>query len=296
MADYETKFPLKVLDGITQLDKIEKKLDAIIQHLGIELEDTSREAVANSKELADVNSAKCLKDEFIYMVKNYLQSKERDSDPICIKVLYPWSFDALSTNLGPNANNKVTLCADEKGDHFIAYLWYRNGIPLDISIKRFPLISDDKGVRANIYLCNFVDNFAEALINRKIEVPDLCSFDVTKCRSISEDFDEWLLSLCIVGEAVNVEVRILKKIDLAVNGDFVGSLNAVGSADLIGVTITRNSDDTADFGFDGVTKVIGVNFNELRRFLYHCILMDEIEIPCFTEWRKNKYNQPTIQE
>lgn len=292
MADYETKFPLKILDGITQLDKIEKKLDAIIQHLGIKLENTSREEVANNKELADVHVAKWQKDEFLSIVLNYLKTKERDHSNICIKVLYPWSFDVLSTNLGPNANNKVTLCADEKGDHFNAYLVYRNGVS-EISIKRFPLLSDDTGIIAKIYQYNFTDSLADAIIDRKIEISDIGSFDVTKCRSISEDFEKWWYRLCIIGETVHMTVRILKKIDLAVNGDFVASLNAVGSDDLFGVTITRNSDDTADFGFDGVTKVVGVNFNKLGKFLYHCILMDEIEIPCFTEWRNGKYSIPS---
>ena len=295
MADYETKFPLEVLDGITQLDKIEKKLDAIIQHLGIELEDTSREAVANNKELADFHGAQCRKNEFIYKVRDYLQRKEREHDNICIKVMRPWSFDVRSTNLGPNVNDKVTLLGDQRGDHFNANIVYRNGFLHEISIRRFPLLSDDTGVIANIFACNFVENFADAIINRKIEVQDLGYSDLAKkSRSMSEDFDEWWFSMCRVGETVHGEVRILKKIDLAANGEFVGSLNAVGSADLIGVTIIRNSDDTADFGFDGVTKVTGVNFNKLGRFLYHCILMDEIEISCFTEWKRFKYNGPAI--
>lgn len=297
MADYETKFPLKVLDGITQLDKIERKLDAIIQHLGIEVEDTSREAVANRKELADVNCARCQKDELVYLVSSYLKRKEREHDPICIKILYPWSFDVRSTNLGHEVNGKVTLFSDEKGDHFNARLVYRNGIPSEIFINRFPLRSDDKGVIADIAYCNFIASFADAIINRKIEVSDICSLDtIAKCRSISEDFDEWWCRLCVIGSAAHWTVRILKKIDLAVNGEFVGSLNAVGSADMIEATITRNSDDTADFDFAGLTNVVGVNFNQLGRFLYHCILMDEIEIPSFTEWKKGKYNLLTIQE
>lgn len=294
MADYEAKFPLEVLDGITQLDKIEKKLDAIIQHLGIELDDTSREAVANKKELADFHGAQCRKNEFIYNVREYLQRKERDHDNICIKVLRPWSFDVRSTNL-PNVSNKVTLCGDQKGNHFNANIVYKNGFLYEISIKRFPLLSDDTGVIANIYQCNFVESFTDAIINCKIEVRDLGYSDLAKKgRSISEDFDEWWFSMCLVGETVSGEVRILKKIDLAVNGKFVGSLNPVGSADLIGITMTRNSEDTADFGFDGLTKVTGVNFNKLGRFLYHCILMNEIEIPSFTEWRRFKYNGPAI--
>ena len=126
MADYETNFPLKVLDGITQLDKIEKKLDAIIQHLGIELEDTSREAVGNNKELADFHCARCKKNEFLVMVRDYLKTKERNHDSIRIKVLNPWSFDVRSTNLSHVANDKVTLCADEKGDHFDARIELRN--------------------------------------------------------------------------------------------------------------------------------------------------------------------------
>ena len=297
MADYETNFPLKVLDGITQLDKIEKKLDAIIQHLGIELDDTSREAVANNKELADFHCARCKKNEFLVMVRDYLKTKERNHDSIRIKVLNPWSFDVRSTNLSHVANDKVTLCADEKGDHFDARIEFRNGMPSEISIKRFPLLSYDKGVIADIAHCNFTDSFAVAIIDRKIEVPDLGYSDLAKkCRSMSEDFYEWWHGSCIVGDTVQGEVRILKKIDLAVNGDFVGSLNVVGSADLIGVTMTRHSEDTADFGFDGLTKVTGVNFNKLGIFLYHCILMDEIEIPCFTEWRKCKYDGSAIPE
>ena len=298
MADYETNFPLKVLDGITQLDKIEKKLDAIIQHLGIELEDTSREAVANNKELADFHEARCVKNEFLLMVQNYLKTKERDHDDICIKVLNPWSFDVRSTNLGPGSNNQVTLWSDEKGDHFKAKIAFRNGMPSEISIRRFPLLSDDKGVVADIAFCNFINSFADAIINHRIEISDeiLSRDNITKCRSISEDFDEWWFGMCLVGETVHGEVRILKKIDLAVNGEFVCSLNAVGSADLIGITITRHDADTADFTFDGLAQVIGVNFNKLGRFLYHCILMDEIEIPCFTEWRKCKYNGPAIPE
>ena len=292
----ETNFPLKVLDGITQLDKIEKKLDAIIQHLGIEVEDTSREAVANNKELADFHGARCQKNEFLVTVRDYLQRKERDHEPIRIKVLQSWSFDVKSTNLGRAVDNKVMLWADEKGDHFNASIGYKNGFLYEIYIKRFPLLSDDTGVIANIYQCNFVNSFADAIINHKIEIPDIGSFDVKKCRSISEDFDEWWNGLCLVGDTTHGAVRILKKIDLAVNGDYVGSLNAVGSADLIGVTITRYDGDAADFGFDGLTKVTGVNFNKLGRFLYHCILMDEIEIPCFTEWRKCKYNGPAIPE
>ena len=292
----KSDFPLKVLDGTTQLDIIEKKLDAIIKHLAIDFQDTSREAVANNKELADFHDARCQKNEFLAGVRSYLKTKERERDNICIKILHPWSFDVRSTNLGHNVINKVTLCDDEKGNHFNARIEFRNGMPSEISIKRFPLLSDDKGVIADIADCNFISSFADAIINRKIEVSDIWQFDVTKCRSISEDFDEWLDGLCVVGETVQETVRILKKIDLAVNGGFVGSLNAVGADDLIGVTITRNSDDTADFGFDGLTKVGGVNFNKLGRFLYHCILMDEIEIPCFTEWRKCKYNRPAIQE
>jgi len=296
MADHETEFPLKVIDGITQLDKIEKKLDAILQHLGIELEDTSREATANNKELADINGARCKKIEFLAMVRDYLKTKESEHDRIRIKVLNPWSFDVRSTNLGPHSNTNVTLWSDEKGDQFDARLEFRNGMPSEIFIKRFPLLSDDKGVIADIAFCNFIDSFADAIINRKIEISDIGSFDVAKCRSMSEDFDEWWFGMCLVGKTVHGSVRILKKIDLAVNGDFVGSLSAVGSADLIGITITRNSDDTADFGFDCLIQANGVNFNELGRFLYHCILMDEIEIPNFTEWRKGKYNGPAIPE
>lgn len=296
MADYEAKFPLDVLDGITQLDKIEKKLDANIQHLGIELEDTSREAVASNKELADFHGARCQKNEFLVMVRDYLKTKERDHDNIRIKVLQPWSFDVRSINLEYKDNGKVMLWTDDKGDHFDASILYKNGFPYEISIKRFPLQSDDPGVIANIYQCNFIEKFADAIINRKIEISDIGSFDVKKCRSMSEDFDEWWFNLCIVGETVQGTVRILKKIDLAINGEFVGSLNAVGSADLIGVTIKRYDDNTADFGFDCMKNVVGVNFNQLGRFLYHCILMDEIEIPCFTEWRKCKYNGPAIPE
>lgn len=292
-------FPLKVLDGTTQLDMIEKKLDAIINHLGIEFQDTSREAVANNKELADFHGAMCLKNEFIVMVRDYLQRKERDHDSICIKVLKLWSFDVKSTNLGrPIADNKVMLWADEKGDHFKAKIAFRNRMPSEISIKRFPLLSDDKGVIANIYDCNFIASFADAIINRKIELSDeICSRDnITKCRSMSEDFDEWWFELCLVGDTTSSAVRVLKKIDLAVNGDFVGSLNPVGSADLTEITIMRYDNDTADFTLGNLAQVIGVNFNKLGRFLYHCILMDEIEIPGFTEWRKFKYNGPAIPE
>lgn len=296
MADYETKFPLKVLDGITQLDKIEMKLDAIIQHLGIELEDASRETVVNDKELADFQGARCQKNEFLVMVRNYLKTKANEHDNIRIKILHPWSFDVRSTNLRPKTTDKVTLWADEKGDHFNARLEFREGRPSEIFIKRFPLLSDDKGVIADITFCNFIDSFADAIINRKIEISDIGSFDVEKCRSMSDDFDEWWFGLCVVGKTVQGHVRILKKVDLEINGGFVGSLNVVGSADLIGVTITRNSEDTADFGFDGLPKVVGVNFNKLGRFLYHCILMDEIEIPSFTEWRRCKYNGPAIPE
>lgn len=293
MADYETKFPLKVLDGITQLDKIEKKLDAIIQHLGIELDDTSREAVANNKELADFHGAMCQKNEFLHMVKNYLKTKEQSHDDICIKVLRTWSFDVRSTNLGHVDINQVTLWADEKGDRFNARIEFRNGTPSEISIRRFPTLSDDKGVIADITFCNFIDSFADAIINRKIEISDIGSFDVEKCRSISEDFDEWWYGLCVIGDTVQGAVHILKKIDLVVN-DHSCSLKAVGN--LVGITITRISDDTADFNFDCLPGVVGVNFNQLGRFLYHCIIMDEIEIPCFTKWRNGKYNLPTLQE
>ena len=186
MTDRETNFPLKVIDGITQLDRIEKKLDAIILQLGIDMEAISREDVVNSKERVDIRRA----------------SRQ----------------------------------------------------------------------------------------NRKIEISGIGSFDIEKCRSISEDFDEWWDRLCVADETVTLTLRILKKIDLAIGGEFVGSLNAIDSADLIGVTITRSSNDTTDFGFNGLPNVIGVNFNKLGRFLYHCILMDEIEIPLFTEWRKGKYN------
>ena len=296
MADYETNFPLKVLDGITQLDKIEKKLDAIIKHLGIEIEDTSREAAANNKELADFHDARCKKNEFLVMVRDYLKTKANNHDNIRIKVLNPWSFDVRISNISHLANDKVTLCADEKGDHFDARIEFRNGMPSEVCIKRFPLLSDDKGVIADIAHCNFTDSFAVAIIDRKIEVSDIWQFDTTKCRSMSEDFYEWWHGLCTVGDTVNGAVRVLKKIDLAVNGEFAGSLEAVGSADLIGVTITRHSEDTADFGFDGLTKVTGVSFNKLGTFLCHCILMGEIEIPCFTEWRKGKYNLLTIQK
>ena len=293
----KSDFPLKVLDGTTQLDMIEKKLDAIINHLGIEFQDTSREAVANNKELADFHGARCQKNEFLVMVRDYLQRKERDNDSICIKVLQPWSFDVRSTNLKPNIDNKVTLWGDKNGDHFKANLRSRNnGYTLEIDIRRFPLLSDDTGVIADITNCNFFNSLADAIINHKIEISDLGSFDTEKCRSMSEDFDEWWFGMCLVGESVQGAVRVLKKIDLAVNGEFVGSLNAVGSADLIGVTITRISDDTADFNFNCLPGVVGVNFNKLGRFLYHCILMDEIEIPCFTEWRKCKYNGPAIPE
>lgn len=292
----KSDFPLKVLDGTTQLDMIEKKLDAIIQHLAIDFQDTSREAVANNKELADFNGAMCQKNEFLVMVRDYLKTKANKHDNICIKVLCPWSFDVRSTNLGHTANNAVTLWADEKGNHFNARLEFRNGTPSEISIKRFPLLSDDKGVIADITFCNFIDSFAGAIINRKIEISDIGSFDVEKCRSISEDFDEWWYGLCVVGETVSGAVRILKKIDLAADGVLVGSLNAVGSADLIEMTVTRNSEDTADFGFVGFTTFNGINFNQLGRFLYHCILMEEIEIPCFTEWRRCKYNGPAIPE
>ena len=236
MADYETNFPLKVLDGITQLDKIEKKLDAIICHLGIEVEDTSREEVANKKELADFYGARCLKNEFVHLVNDYLKRKEREHDHILIKVLYPWSFSVRSTNLERKVNDKeVTLWSDDKGDHFKADLVSRNnGYSLEISIKRFPLVSDDTGVIADITQCNFTDSFADAIINRKIEVSDICSLDnIAKCRSISEDFDEWWNRLCIIGDTVQGAVRILKKIDLEIN-DHPCSLKAVGSHNLIG--------------------------------------------------------------
>lgn len=293
----ETNFPLKVLDGITQLDKIEKKLDAIIQHLGIEVEDTSREAVANNKELADFHGARWQKNEFVHMVSEYLKRKERDHDSICIKVLQLWSFDVKSTNLEHHSSNQVMLWADEKGDHFKANLTFKNGMPWEISLKRFPLLSDDTGVTANIYDCNFIASFADAIINRKIELSDeiLSRDNITKCRSMSEDFDEWWF-MCLVGDTTRSAVRVLKKIDLAVNGEFVGSLNPVGSADLTEITIMRYDNDTADFTLGNLAQVTGVNFNKLGRFLYHCILMDEIEIPGFTEWRKFKYEGPAIPE
>lgn len=289
-------FPLKVLDWTTQLDMIEKKLDAIINHLGIEFQDTSREAVANNKELADFHGARCQKNEFLVMVRDYLTAKEKDHDDICIKVLQPWSFDVRSTNLKHNIDNKVTLWGDEKGDHFKARLTTRNnGFTLEIDIRRFPLISDDTGVIADITNCNFFNSLADAIINHKIEISELGSFDTKKCRSISEDFDEWWF-LCLVGDTTRSDVRVLKKIDLAVNGEFVGSLNPVGSTDLTEITITRYDNDTADFTLGNLAQVIGVNFNKLGRFLYHCILMEEIEIPGFTEWRKFKYNGPAIPE
>ena len=172
-------FPLEILDGESQLDRIEKKLDAIMQKLEIEYQDTSREAQANNCELADFHCARCQRNEFLVKVRDYLKTKANCHDQICIKVLNPWSFDVRSTNLRGAAGNKVSLWADEKGNQFNAKIEFRDGTPSEISLKRFPLLSDDTGVIADIADCNFISSLTDALIDRKIEIADLDSKDVS---------------------------------------------------------------------------------------------------------------------
>ena len=281
-------FPLKILDGESQLDRIEKKLDAIMQKLEIEYQDTSREALANNMELADFHGAQCLKNEFFCKVRDYLAKKAKDHDQICIKVLCSWSFDARSTNLSGAAGNKVMLWADEKGNHFNARIEFRDGTPSEISLKRFPLLSDDTGVIADIAQCNFISSLTDAIINHKIEVSDLGDYDISKYRSISEDFDEWWNGLCQIDDTVEGVIHVLKDIHISIDGNETGCFKADPNFPQ-GIKITRHNDDTADFEFAAFGRIVTANFNLLGRFLYHCIILGEIEIPCFKSWRICKY-------
>ena len=281
-------FPLKVLDGESQLDRIEKKLDAIMQKLEIEYQDTSREAQANNCELADFHGACCQRNEFLAKVRDYLKTKAKYHDQICIKMLDLWSFDTRSTNLRGAAGNKVSLWADEKGNHFNAKIEFRDGTPSEISLKRFPLLSDDTGVIADIAQCNFISSLTDALIDRKIEISDLDSKDVSKCRSISEDFDEWWNGLCQVDDTVEGVIHVLKDIDISIEGNETGCFKADPNFPQ-GIKITRHNDDTADFEFAAFGHNVNANFNLLGRFLYHCIILGEIEIPGFKGWRTCKY-------
>ena len=281
-------FPLEILDGESQLDRIEKKLDAIIQKLEIEVEDTSREAVAHRLELEDFHGAACNRNVFVQNVINYLRKKANEHDPVTIKVLAPWAFGAITTFNGNAEDNKIHLWADEKGNQFKAHLSIRDGMLQEISLTRFPLLSDDKGVTANIYQRNFPAELSDAIINHKIEVSDLGDYDIAKCRSISEDFDEWWDGLCQVGDSVEGVIHVLKDIDISIGGDETGCFKANPNFPQ-GIKVTRHDDDTADFEFAAFGRIVTANFNLLGRFLYHCIILGEIEIPCFKSWRTCKY-------
>ena len=283
-------FPLKILDGESQLDRIEKKLDAIIQKLEIDYQDTSREALANNRELADFHGAQCLKNEFFCKVRDYLTKKAQDNDTIYIKVLAPWDFDINSSDL-EGVTNHIGLCPDEHGDHFSLHLSLQNGLQKKITVNRFPTISDYPSVTADIYQRNFGMSFTEAIINHKIEVSDLGDYDISKYRSISEDFDEWWNGLCQVDDTVEGVFHVLKDIRISIDGEELGCLKADPEFSQ-GITITRHSDDTADFEFavfEPFGRKVTANFNLLGRFLYHCIILGEIEIPCFKSWRICKY-------
>lgn len=281
-------FPIKILDGESQLDRIEKKLDAIIQKLEIEVEDTSREAVANRAELEDFHTALCRRNEFCVVVRDYLAKRAQDHDRILVKVLEPWSFDINSSDL-KEVTNKISLSTDETGDHFAIYLTYQFGMPKQITVSRLPLVSSYPSVTANIYQCNFITSFANAVIDHKIEVSDLGDYDISKYRSISEDFDEWWNGLCQVGDSIEGVIHVLKDICISIEGENGTSCFEADPNFPRGIKITRHDDDTADFELAAFSSKVTANFNLLGRFLYHCIILGEIEIPGFKNWRIHKY-------
>lgn len=280
-------FPLKILDGESQLDRIEKKLDAIMQKLEIDYQDTSREAMANNYELADFHGAQCRRNEFFCKVRDYLTRKAQDHEAIYIKVLAPWDFDINSSDLA-GVTNHIGLCPDEHGDHFTLYLTFKIGIPKQITVNRYPPVSDYPSVTADIFQRNFANSFTDAIINHKIEVSDLGDYDISKYRSISEDFDEWWNGLCQIDDTVEGVIHVLKDICISIEGEEVGCFKAEPKFPQ-GIKITRHNDDTADFEFAAFGHKVTANFNLLGRFLYHCIILGEIEIPCFKSWRICKY-------
>lgn len=301
------KIPYVIGHPESQLDRIEKKLDAIMSKLEIEMgDDDSHDNVAERKILVEYHQAACKERVLFERIRDIFRTQAIMHMPrIGVTVHKPFKLGSGDNPFDAEKNETNTFLVEFEFDD-----QYN---PVIINTQPYPLKATSVSYRGSVSgTGNIFKMFAKAILKREIDIPEayitlnievsdkpgtFAKFDISECVARRDDFFEWWNGF---------------PIDVTEDGRING---CSGCIELLQDVPFTNVDDPKDSGRllrgnwelyigrvnESITDArIGhiefthVDHKELGQFIYRGIVMDEFTIPNFNSWREDKYTKPEL--
>jgi len=302
------KIPYVIGQPESQLDRIEKKLDAIIAKLEIEIgDDDSHDNVAERKILVEYHEAACKEHELFVHIRNIFVAQARSHLPrVGVTVNKPFKLE--------NGDNPFDADKNETNTFLVEFEFDDQCNPVIIHTQPYPLKSMSVSYRGSVSGAgNIFKRLAKAILNREIDIPEAyvslnievpdkpgtyAKFDISECVARRDDFFEWWNGFPIdVTEDGRINgcngcIELLQDVPFTDVDDPKNSccLRA-GRWELY---IGRVNEMITDARI-GHVEFTHVDHKELGQFIYRGIVMDEFTVPNFNIWRRDKYSLAPIQ-
>lgn len=302
------KIPYVIGHPESQLDRIEKKLDAIIAKFEIQLgDDDSHDNVAERKILVEYHQAACKEHALVDRIRDIFRTQSIMHLPrVGVTVHKP-------LKLG-NGDNPFDAEKNETNTFLVEFEFDDQYNPVIIHTQPYPLKESSVSYRGSVSgTGNIFKMFAKAILKREIDIPEAyvslniemsdkpgtyAKFDISECVARRDDFFEWWNGFPIdVTEDGRINgcsgcIELLQNVPFTDTTDPKNSYTLrAGSWELY---IGRVNEMITDARI-GHVEFTHVDHKELGQFIYRGIVMDEFTVPNFNLWRRDKYSLEPIQ-
>ena len=303
-----SKIPYVIGHPESQLDRIEKKLDAIISKNGIELgDDDSHDNVAERKILVEYHEAACKEYALFSHIREIFRTQAALHKPLVRVVVHkPFRLE--------NGDNPFDAEKNETNTFLVEFGFVDPDNPETIHAQPSPLKMTSVSYRRRISgTGNIFKLLAKAILNREIDIPEVyetlnievsdkpgtyVKFDISECVARRDDFFEWWNGFPIdVTEDGRINgcsgcIELLKDVPFTDVDDPKNSCRLLaGSWELY---IGRVNEEITDARIGNV-EFTHIDHKELGQFIYRGIVMGEFTIPNFNNWRRDKYRLEPVQ-
>ena len=301
------KIPYVIGQPESQLDRIEKKLDAIMSKLEIELgDDDSHDNVAERKILVEYHLAACKEHALASHIRDIFVAQVRSNLPrVGVIVHKPFKLG--------NGDNPFVAEKNETNMFLVEFEFDDQCNPVIMHAHPYPLTLESIAYRGNVSgTGNIFKMFAKAILNREIDIPEVyvslniempdkpgtyAKFDISECVARRDDFFEWWNGFPIdVTEDGRINgcsgcIELLQDVPFTDTTDPKNSYRLLkGNWELY----IGRVDETITDARIGHVEFTHVDHKELGQFIYRGIVMDEFTIPNFNKWRSDKYTKPEL--
>lgn len=302
------KIPYVIGHQESQLDRVEKKLDAIMSKLEIELgDDDSHDNVAERKILTEYHDAACKEHALFSGIRDIFRTQSiMHLSRIGVTVHKPFKLE--------NGDNPFDAEKNETNMFLVEFEFDDQCNPVIIRTRPHPLKESSVSYRGSISgTGNIFKMLAKAILNREIDIPEVyaslntemsdkpgtyAKFDISECVARRDDFFEWWNGFPIdVTEDGRINgcsgcIELLQDVPFTDHVDPKNSYRLLkGSWELY---IGRVDESITDARI-GHVEFTHVDHKELGQFIYRGIVMDEFNVPNFNNWRRDKYSLEPVQ-